>query len=172
MGADIHVYLAKKNGENVNFSDEFGRNSDWFTDMNGQGQDPEYDRLYMNYNINYGVSPYLDKEIASYKDEVGVYGFRFIKVSDFKKWFVDTRPDKKAGWVSRYVEWQIRTGKISIGEAIFNDLLRTYFDPEYPEQDQVFVEDVDESDLAKRIVNLLVAEGADPEDHLVWFFDC
>ena len=77
-----------------------GRNSEWFNNMMGDGNDEVYDSL----PIGYGISEEIpDSYSENFKD--WCFRFHYINVKDFKDWFLEKRPDKDAGWVTRYERW-------------------------------------------------------------------
>ena len=100
MGVDIHMNIYKN--QELIAEDIFdGRNSDWFRNLQpDHGNDPAYDHL----AIHCGVAGQVPLE---YKDkfDFDYWGFHWFTVKDFKDWFLKYRPDKDAGWVTRYEAW-------------------------------------------------------------------
>lgn len=79
-----------------------GRNTTWFNNMMGRGNDEVYNSL----PLGYGISDETPNKWASlYEDPGSYFGHHYIKVKEFKDWFEDKRPDIDAGWVTRYEAW-------------------------------------------------------------------
>ena len=165
MGVDIHMYLAREGEEIKLIMKDFGRNSEWFANLQGDGYDNEYDRL----PRNYGFSPFVDEKFKDkYTKQSGYYGFIYMTVQDFKYWYYTFRPDKKAGWVTRYEAWAYKNHKISA----YDLEPFKYCDPHRPPQDQIFLEYEDEYEPSKKVIEELESLGADYSDHIGFFFDC
>ena len=99
MGMDIHLYIAKDK-EYIARDIFDGRNTEWFNNMMGDGNDEVYDSL----PIKWGISDETPKTFSEeFKD--WCFGFRYLNVKEFKDWFLEKRPDEDAGWVTRYEEW-------------------------------------------------------------------
>jgi hypothetical protein len=101
MGMDITLSIFK-NKECIAENIFDGRNSTWFNNMMGGGDDEIYDSL----PLGYGISDETSAEWAKLHEDPGSYFERhYINVKDFKDWFLDKRPDIDAGWVTRYEAW-------------------------------------------------------------------
>lgn len=103
MGVDIHMRLINKNGEELIHNLYEGRNSEWFNNLQDRGWDDEYDTL----PVRYGLPEYAPAADLENEKEHDYYGFHYMEVSDYKKWFDKYRPDLDAGWVSTYDKWRI-----------------------------------------------------------------
>ena len=100
-GVDIHLYICKD--KKYIAEDIFeGRNSSWFANMQKEGIDDTYQYLPIQYGISEKDTP---DDYNHYNHDLGYYGFYYIKVEDFKNWFLQYRPDEDAGWVTRYEKW-------------------------------------------------------------------
>ena len=99
MGVDIHMYICKD--KSYIAEDIFeGRNSEWFGNMQKEGEDEVYDSLPLGFGISDQTPEDYSKEFEEY-----CYGFYYINVKEFKDWFLEKRPDENAGWVTRYEAW-------------------------------------------------------------------
>jgi hypothetical protein len=78
-----------------------GRNSEWFGNMQKEGEDEVYDSL----PIKRGVSDEAPDAFSEEFSDDWCFGFRYLNVKEFKHWFIEKRPDEDAGWVTRYEEW-------------------------------------------------------------------
>lgn len=172
MGRDIRMYICQKGKETKNLwgKDNYcGRNSEWFDNMTGNDCSGEYNFL----PLQYGISPLADarfqktEEDKKEKQYEYCFDFRYINVGDFKKWFEEYRPDKKAGWVSTYEAWQIKNNKGDIHNEIYLD---HYKDPERGD-DQVFIETVDKYDMSRRLYERLKELRVSNKADIFYFFD-
>jgi hypothetical protein len=101
VGIDIHLSIFK-NKECIAEDIFDGRNSTWFNNIMGEGNDEVYDSL----PLHYGISDETSEEWARFhEDPCSYFGRHYIKVKDFKDWFVDHRPDIDAGWATTYEKW-------------------------------------------------------------------
>lgn len=154
MGVDIHLYICKDKSyiaENI-FE---GRNSEWFDNLQQNG-DTEYDHL----PVNYGIS---DEAPADYsKFEEYCYGFYFIKVKDFKDWFLKYRPDMDAGWVTKYDAWAYET------KYIQPDYLQKKLFKEDVLEDMKFIEVVNRHDCSRWLYDYLCAHNI-PDDAIIQY---
>ena len=100
MGVDIHMFICK-NKEYIAEKIFDGRNSEWFNNMMGDGNDEIYDSL----PIKWGVSDETPDAFSKEFTDDWCFGFRYLNVKEFKNWFVEKRPDRDAGWVTKYEAW-------------------------------------------------------------------
>lgn len=100
MGMDIHLYIAR-NKEYIAKDIFDGRNSEWFNNMMGDGNDEVYDSL----PVKWGVSDEAPDAFSEEFSDDWCFGFRYLNVKEFKDWFIEKRPDEDAGWVTRYEAW-------------------------------------------------------------------
>ena len=173
IGVDIHTYIVKDKKILAKNLYE-GRNSEWFANLRGEGYDDEYDRL----ETHYGISPQAPDSIQFSFDEehkiypftesslskIGFYGFYYIKIEDFIDWFVEYRPDKKAGWGTTWEKWAIEN-KRYIPEYLSHEK-----DPD--SCDQIFIEYFDDYEPSVQIYNYLINKDIPEDADFVFFFDC
>lgn len=101
MGVDIHMHIYK-DGEILEKDIFDGRNSAWFSNMQKEGWNNEYDYL----PVHWGFPKDFPEELTNkYVHENGYYGQCHILVKDFIEWFWKYRPDLKAGWATTYEKW-------------------------------------------------------------------
>ena len=115
MGVDIHTYIVK-NKEVIGKNLYNGRNSEWFNNLQGRGDDLEYNRLYTDWGISPQAPDYFNDK---YTQEKGYYGFYYISVKEFKEWYVlsscTTWRSKRpwCAWNPFYITWRERSGSSS-----------------------------------------------------------
>ena len=161
MGVDIHTYIVKD--KKVIAKDLYeGRNSEWFQNLQ-HGNDYEYEKFqwYKNYDFS-NQAPEEFKE--KYTQSNGYYGFFYISVKDFKDWYKETSPWKKAGWASTYDAWAIKN------KGYVPDYLSHYKN----EDEDVFIEYIDEYEPSNVIYEYLIDKKNNiPDDaDIQIFFDC
>ena len=100
MGMDIHLYIVR-NKEYIAENIFDGRNTEWFNNIMGTGNDDVYD----SFPAYYGVSNETPDAFSKEFNDDWCFGFRYLSVKEFKDWFLEKRPDKDAGWVTRYEAW-------------------------------------------------------------------
>lgn len=100
MGMDIHMFICK-NKEYIAKDIFAGRNSEWFNNMMGDGNDEVYDSL----PIKWGISDEAPNTFSEEFNDDWCFGFRYLNVKEFEDWFIEKRPDEDAGWVTRYEAW-------------------------------------------------------------------
>jgi len=100
MGMDIHCYIVK-NKEYIAEDIFDGRNTEWFNNMMGDGNNEVYDSL----PIKWGVSKETPDAFSEEFNIDWCFGFRYLNVKEFKDWFIEKRPDEDAGWVTQYEAW-------------------------------------------------------------------
>lgn len=100
MGMDIHMSIVKDN--KIVAEDIFdGRNSEWFRNMQGEGNDIEYEYL----PLCFGVSPQAPEVLKNEYNEEYMFKQIYISVEKFKDWFSKYKPHLEAGWVRVYDKW-------------------------------------------------------------------
>lgn len=132
-----------------------GRNSEWFDNLQRNG-DPEYNYL----PVQCGVSDEVPEDYSKFEEYC--YGFYFVKVKDFKKWYFEYRPDKDAGWVTKYDAWAYETKNIQpeyIQKKLFKDDVL---------EDMVFIEIVNKYDCSRWLLDYLF-EHAIPDDAIIQY---
>ena len=102
MGIDCHMYIVKD--KKYIAKDIFdGRNTTWFNNMMGRGNDEVYNS---SLPLGYGISNEAPEDwVNHYKDPTSYFERHFINVKEFEDWFLEKRPDIDAGWVTRYEAW-------------------------------------------------------------------
>lgn len=144
MGKDMTMHIVDKDYNLLTTDEKYkygiydGRNSEWFSNLEGDGFDNEYDYLPIEnfhwrdeiFVKNESLRPYMDK------DNNGYFNFRTMRVGKFKEWFEKYRPDLDAGWVTQYDKWAFERKSIDI-----EDRVRRYPSKEEIEGDAlVFIE--------------------------------
>lgn len=161
MGVDIHMYVVR-NGRIIKNDIFDGRNSEWFSNLQGDGWNEEYDHLPVK---TYNVSDQAPEELQKEAKDTYYYGHRTITVGDYKKWFEKYRPDKHASWVTTYEEWQYRNK----GIAPDKDNIKTRLEPDDILEDWKFLEWADEYDLGRWLYEEIYAVADDAE--ITYWFD-
>ena len=165
MGIDIHMFIAKD--EKIIRDDIFdGRNSEWFRNIMGDGNDEEYNTYPVrNYHWkNEGIVP--EELIKGYPDDI-YYGFRIVNVGKFREWFEKVKPYLSAGWVSRYDAWAYEKKGI-----IPFDSVRNLAVSDLPPEDAVFIEYENPYDCSKWLYDYLAEEDISDDAFIVYCFDC
>ena len=111
MGTDIHAYVInRKTGEYTQILGGF-RNSNFFNTLQGN-----CDSNVIYAELPYGANRYsfgdLPKAIQDKYREVGGYGLNIMEVSDYIRWFDNTKPHLDAGWCTKREEWEYKTRDI------------------------------------------------------------
>lgn len=161
MGVDIHMFVTK--GKEIIAENIFnGRNTNWFNNLMGQGNDEEYDELPVIHRTSKDIP---DKILEEY--ESGYYGFSHCTVKEFIDWFNEYRPDVDAGWVTTYEKWKIEH-KNYVPDYVCHDM-----PIDVPIEDLHFVEIVDKHDCSRWLVEYLESNPDVTDDMLiVFYFDC
>ena len=163
MGVDIHMYIVKnKNIIKENVFD--GRNSEWFNNIQGDGNSDEYDHFPI---YKYGVSEQAPDELIKEANEDYYYGHRTVKVSDFKQWFNKYRPDKQASWVTTYDKWRIENKGFTPDDFDYKFQLNK----DDVIEDWHFVEWIDRYDCSAWLYNFLLEEKIDDDADITYWFD-
>lgn len=161
MGVDIHMHILDKDGKILDKEIFDGRNSEWFNNLQGNGWDDEYD----HFPAYCGLPEVCPKEISQFEGEIGYYGFNFMTVGEFNRWFIKYRPDLKAGWVSTYDKWRIEK-KHYIPED-----LPQYLSSEDNKDDMHFVEYVNTFDCSRWLYQYIKEKNFSGDDYIVYYFD-
>lgn len=161
MGVDIHLHIIKD--QKVIAQDIFdGRNSEWFDNLQGRGNDSGYDRLPTEYGFP-DEAPNFIKEDAK---KGGYYGFHYIIAGEFCEWFNKYHPDLQAGWISTFDKWQLERKKI-IPEEFYYILPNDAND-----KDMIFCEWQNEYDCSLWLYNYLLEHEVYADAVIVYYFDC
>ena len=163
MGVDIHMYIVKDK-EIIADNIFDGRNSEWFNNLMQRGNDDEYDYLPVKWNISPMAPDILETE---YKEEDGYYGFRYMKVEDFMKWFDKYRPDKDAGWVTAYDKWAYKNKHYYV-EPLH------YFpsSEEINPNDLHFIEVINYYDCSRWLYKYIKENNIPMDADITYWFDC
>lgn len=108
-----------KDGEIIAEDIYDGRNSEWFRNLQRNGNSDLYDSL----PLGYGIPKECPKSIEEdYSTNDYYYGFHYIKVQDYINWYRTQSPELEAGWVSRYDAWQLSIGREIIPDEYYHRL--------------------------------------------------
>ena len=162
MGIDCHMYIVK-NKEYVKENIFDGRNSEWFFNMMGDGNADEYNTLPIHYGISEQSPDAYDAEFSNW-----CFSFRYINVEDFKNWFEKTRPDKDAGWVTRYDKWAYENKGIE-PEEICHYL--SSLGDEVDKSEFEFIEIENRWDCSRWLYNYLIDNDISDEADIQYCFD-
>lgn len=112
MGKDIHMFVLDDVRNEILKEEIFeGRNSEWFSNISGDGWDQEYDYL----PIKYGMPEEAPKKfqcLYEHAKQNFYFDFRYFTVGEFKTWYEKYKPALKAGWASVYEEWKYKNKNI------------------------------------------------------------
>lgn len=165
MAVDIHMNIISKEGE-YKYNDLFDgqRDSEWFDNLCSKYHS---NSLYDSFPRRYGIPDAVPEGIKKDLDEGSYYDFFHVKVGEFLEWFSNMRPDIDAGWVSTYEMWLYQAKGI-IPEEIPHEL-----DEDLNALDYHFIEIENPYDSTKELFNFIVEhKDIDPEDYIVYYFDC
>lgn len=169
MGTDIHAYVInKRTNEYVPILTGGYRNYDFFNKLQGRIDVMDVDVLPLGVNDYFYDN--LPKGIKDAREAVGGgYGLEFMSVQLFNIWCLNNKPEKDAGWCTKYEAWLYRTRRIvpELYHALDRDDII---------QDMEFIEVTDEYSpwklLSKEIWNVLTdKKWQDTECILCYFFD-
>ena len=160
MGLDITMSIVK-NGEYLKEKIFKGRNQEWFRNLMQDGNEI-YDKLPIRCGIP-AEAPNDWKE--KYSKDNYFWGQRWFKVGDFREWYMKYRPDRDAGWTTKYQAWLYEnTGEIP-----------EYFAKElYPDdiiEDRVFIEVINEYDCSRWLCEYLAQNNIPNDAIVVYCFD-
>lgn len=112
MGIDIHMRLIKKSTGFVIFDNLYdGRNSEWFNNLIGRGYDEVYSKLWWNVGLPDCITEGIDYEVWRNPKDYGAYGFQWISVQEYIKWYEKYRPYVDAGYVTEWENWAYENGR-------------------------------------------------------------
>lgn len=159
MGVDIHMNIVDKDGNILKENIFDGRNSEWFDNISGKGDD------------EYAEFPWrcLTKEFEpALPNKEYYYGHKMVKVSDFCEWYENYKPYLKAGWVTKYDAWAYKKKNI-IPYEVYRSISAIPVDER---AEYVFCE-YEEYDPSTYIYNLIMKEYFEVrETYIVYCFDC
>lgn len=139
-----------------------GRNTTWFNNMMGRGNDEVYDSL----PLGYGISDETSEEWARlHEDPCSYFERHYINVKDFKDWFEDKRPDIDAGWVTRYEAWAYKH------KGIVPELHRKLWENDIIE-DMEFIEVTNPYDCSAWLYDYLKDNNIPDDACIQYCFDC
>ena len=164
MGVDITMNVVK-DGKVLAKDLYDGRNYEFFDNLQGHGYDDVYDKLCVDYGLPESVPEDWHER---YTKQNYYYGFAYISVGDFKKWYERYRPDIDAGYFTCYERWKIL--KRGYDPNLYN--IKHYLDKEDIIEDMYFMEVENKYDPARVIYNALVDEDLPDDATLVYWFDC
>lgn len=160
MGMDIHLSIFKQGkvlAENI----YEGRHNEWFQDLQGEGCNIEYDSL----PRNWGKSPQMPEGFLDSEKEKWYFGFNYINVKEFKDWYVNKRPDLKAGWATTYVKWMYEQ------KGIIPEDLSIYRPEEGDPADWHFIEYEDEYEPSQWLYGYLIGNNIPDDADIGYWFD-
>lgn len=167
MGVDIHLSILR-DGQYL-FEDIFdGRNTEWFNNLQGTDCAPEY----MYFPSHCGIPKECPEDIkkkfkADNNDNeyFGYYGFNYITVKDYLKWYEEKKPYLNAGWVETYDKW-LYEAKGIIPEAYH------YLPEDANINDWHFIVFNNTYDCNNWLKNFILENKVLDNDIIVYYFDC
>ena len=162
MGVDIHMYIVK-NKEYIAKDIFDGRNTTWFNNMQGRGNDEVYDFL----PLGYGISDEAPEDWTKhYEDRQSYFGHHYINVGKFKDWFLKYCPNEDAGWVTRYEAWAYKY------KGIMPEYLQKKLDKDDVIADMEFITVTNQYDCSAWLCKYLIDNNI-PNDAIIQYcFDC
>ena len=139
-----------------------GRNTEWFCNLQKEGNSPEYDYLPVKYGIPEKV-PSLIKE--DFED--CFYGFHYITVGGFIDWFEEFKPELHAGWATIHDWWLYRTKHVHPAE-VYTDITSI---PKNERDNYEFNEFTDHYDCSLWLYNYLHNNHTPMDAIIVYYFD-
>ena len=163
MGMDITMMIVKDNDYLA--TDIFeGRNTEWFNNMMGRGNNELYNHL----PIQAGNSPQTTKTWADYygsEDYADSYfGVTYVNVGDYKKWFEEFKPNVDAGWTTTYEAWEYK--KRGIEPELYH-----YLPDDANRHDMVFMEIESKYDCSKWLYDYLLEHKIPDDADIQYCFD-
>lgn len=165
MGMDIHMNIVY-NGEVIAKDIFDGRNTNWF--LNLQGCDNDFGYSYLPTVV--GVSPQATEEhYKAYENRIDntYFGFYYIKVKDFLKWFIKYRPDLEAGWVSTYDKWLVERKHAKLDDIE----IYTYLPDDVNLNDMHFIEVEKEYENSDWLYHYLIDNKIPEDADINYYFD-
>lgn len=173
MGVDLHMHIIDSKG-NFLAKDLFEgvRDYDWFDALEGSEAVDSFKRLPSSSGIPEELK---DKIFCSKEKANSYYGFKYITIKDFWRWFWAKRPDYNAYWTTKREAWLYQTKKIVpslqwyfLGEALAES--------DSSIEDMVFIDVVDEEDNYKKLIKMIeedskISRGLETKVYLVYYFD-
>lgn len=140
-----------------------GRNSTWFNNMMDRGNDEEYNYL----PLRYGISDETPEDWAKhYEDRQSYFGHHYINVGEFKDWFLKYRPDRDAGWVTRYEAW------VYENKGIIPEYLQKKLSHDDIIEDMEFITVINEYDCSNWLYTYLIDNDIPNDAIIQYVFDC
>lgn len=138
-----------------------GRNTEWFNNIMGSGNDEVYNFL----PIKWGISDEAPDAFSEEFSDDWCFGHRSLNVKDFKDWFIEKRPDIDAGWVTRYEEWLYEV------KGIEPEYLKKHLDKDDVIEDVRFIEVTNNYDCSKWLFDYLVDNKIPDDATIQYAFD-
>lgn len=163
MGVDIHMSIVGQNGEFKHHDIFDGRNSEWFDNITHS----YHTSFYQNFPRMCDIPEKVPDEIKEDHEDGGYYDFFHVRVGEFMDWFEETRPDIDVGWVCTYDQWLYQK------KGIVPELSH-FLDEDDNPYDYHFIEVENPWDCSRWLYEFLIAnkETVNPEDFIVYYFDC
>ena len=168
MGVDIHMFVVKENKELADIGDKVldgMRNYEWFDELSGRGERPEYDIL--DSLMNYGIPKEATDEIKEYDNEMGYYGFRYINVGKLIGWYNECKPYVMFGYIPTIMYHNLVEKNITPNS---DDII---YDPENEDinSGKVVFARIPTNDPFDEIIDYIRKENIPSDATLVLFFD-
>lgn len=139
MGVYMYCDIITKGGHYVARDIVDWKDTEWFNDMQQFGFCREYELL----PVEYGIPEKCPAEMQKRYSEMGWYGFSYMTVGDFIKWFEQYKPYRKAGYVDKYIAWLYEEKDICPKD----DEVDRYIDCESTRQIWIEYNDIDEKSV-------------------------
>lgn len=165
MGRDIHMHIVDKHGKYLMKDIYEGRNSEWFNNLQGKGCDDCYNHLYTYYGFPENILSPEGKTFDDLKKE-GYYGFYYVSVGSFRKWYETYKPQIKAGWFCTYDKWKIEK------KGYVPEDPQHYLIKEDCTEDMHFIEYIDTYEPSSYIYKILEERFIDNDAYIIYYFDC
>ena len=168
MGMDIHMHIVK-NDEVIAKNIFDGRNSEWFNNLKGDGNDDEYDH-FPSYggipdNCPEFIKTIYDGDCNNDEEYFGYFGFYYVNAGDYIKWFEKYRPDTDAGWVTTYEKWAWEK------KGIKPEYLAKYLNKDANINDMHFIEVVNPWDCGRWLYNYIKDHKIPDDACVIYYFD-
>ena len=154
-GVDIVINIVDKDGNLIDKDIFNSRCNTWFDNLAGHGSHVVYNQLKLNYGKLRDVE---------YPDEEFYFNFRYIKVRDFRDWFIEYRPNINAGWVNTHTKWLIEN------RGYYPENVKLELPVDVNPADWHFIEYKDKEDCSEWLYNYLHNNKIDEEAYIVYYF--
>lgn len=165
MGADIHMYLIDNKGNIINDNLYDERNYHWFDNITEKSPDPEYKHYPAHYGLPKDIK--IPKKIEDAYIKNCYYNFYYMKLKDYVDWFLQYKPQIRAGYFTEYDKWLIENkGYIPDEDEVITNVEAI----EHPELYMFMVyENIYNPD--KNIVSNINIDGLIEDYYIIYYFD-